>query len=106
MGHLRALSYFSMGAIFFAACGTAEIRFPYKYYHASPVAVWDYPSGQLRGDGPDSHKKLEDCKPVRNSEGKLVQKCVVVFYDELTRLTADYKNTKQQLIDCQRGVTN
>lgn len=101
MGKLKFLAGFVFGAMFFVACGVADIPFKYKFFHISPIQVWDFPNGSLIGDG--VRQLLKDCKPVKNSEGKLVQRCVVVFYSELNKLVADYKNTKQQLIDCQRG---
>lgn len=101
MGGLKLSAAFVLGAIFFAACGTAEIKFPYKFFHVSPIQAWEFPNGELRGD--KVRYELKRCKPVKNSEGKLEQQCVVVFYDELNKFVADYKNTKQALIDCQRG---
>lgn len=92
---------FLLGAIFFAACGTAQIKFPYKFFHLSPTKTWEMPGGKLLGDG--ISYDLVKCKPVKNSEGKSVQQCIIMFYDEFNRAVADYKNTKQELIDCQRG---
>lgn len=101
MGGLKLLTGFALGAIFFAACSTADIKFPYKFFHVSPIQVWNYPSAELRGD--KVRAELRECAPKKNQEGKLVQQCVVVFYSELNKFVADYKNTKQALIDCQRG---
>lgn len=101
MGKLKSSFFFLLGAVFFAACGTAEIKFPYKFFHLSPTKTWDFPGGKLIGDGQTFD--LTDCKPVRNNQGQMVQRCLVFKYDEFNRAVADYKNTKQQLIDCQRG---
>jgi hypothetical protein len=98
---MRNLGFFLLGAIFFAACGTAEIPFKYKFFHLSPMRAWEYPGGELIGQG--VKHPLTDCKPFKNNKGEIVQKCVVVFYEELNKFVKDYKNTKQQLIDCQRG---
>lgn len=99
----RAL-WFSLGAVFFAACGTAEIKFPFRFHHASPINVWEYPNGKLLGAREGTDRELRDCKPTRrDSQGRLIQECVVVFYSELNKIVADYKKTKQDLIDCQRG---
>lgn len=100
-GRANPWAIFLLGAVFFAACGTAEIRFPYKYFHISPANTWEKSDGKLLGDG--ITYELSKCKPVKNSEGKSVQQCVVMFYSELNKAIADYKTTKQQLIDCQRG---
>lgn len=101
MGKMKPVFFFALGAVFFAACGTTEIKFPYAWFHVSPIKAWEFPQGKLLGDGV-THK-LEDCKPRRNNDGEMVQTCVVVFYDELTKVITDYKQTKQSLIDCQRG---
>lgn len=101
MGKLKYISAFALGALFFVACGHADIKFPYKFFHASPTKVWEIPGGQLIGQG--VKHELTDCRPYRNNEGDMVQRCVVVFYDELNKVIKDYKNTKQELIDCQRG---
>lgn len=102
MGKIKLLTVFVFGAVFSVACGTlGDVKFPYKFFHLSPMGTWDASGGKLVGDG--ISYDLSKCKPVKNSQGKYVQQCVVVFYSELNKLAADYKNTKQQLIDCQRG---
>lgn len=95
------IGFFVLGAIFFAACGTTEVKWPYKFFHASPISVWQVRGGKLVGDG--ISYDLKRCAPVKNDQGKMVQQCVVVFYSELNKVISDFKNTKQQLIDCQRG---
>lgn len=102
MGKLRFVAGFALGALFFAACGTAEVKFPYKWFHLSPISTWEVERGELVGDG--VRLPLKDCKPRRDAQGKLVQVCAVVFYDELNRVIVDYKQTKQALVDCQRGI--
>jgi hypothetical protein len=92
-----------MGALFFVACGTASIPFRYKYYHVSPGAIWEINGAKLLGQNASDDLDFVDCKPRRASDGKIVQKCVVMTYEELTKLVQDYKQTKQELIDCQRG---
>lgn len=93
---------FILGALFITACGTlGDVKFPYEFFHVSPISTWSAPSGQLVGS--KVRYDLKKCAPVKNSQGKLVQQCVVVFYSELNKVIADYKNTKQALIDCQRG---
>lgn len=100
---MNRVLWFSLGALFFVACGTAQIKFPYQFFHASPIAVWDFPGGKLLGAREGSDKRLIECKPTeKDAEGRLIQKCVVVLYSELNRLVADYKQTKQALIDCQK----
>lgn len=100
---MKKLFYFILGAIFFFGCGTAA-TFNYKWYHVTPTGAWDYPNGRLLGATQSDDFDLSRCKPVRrNEKGQLIQECVVVFYSELNRLIADYKTTKQQLIDCQKG---
>ncbi len=94
--------WFGLGAVFFAACGAANIAFPYRYYFGSPVAVWDFPAGKLLGDKPENDRLLSECKPVKNAEGKTVQKCGVIFLDELEKLIIDYKQSKQRIIDLER----
>lgn len=102
MGKLKFVTAFFLGGLTFVACGTlGDVKFPYKFFHVSPIQTWDIQAGKLVGQG--VQYDLSRCKPVKNSEGKLVQQCVVVFYSELNKVIADYKNTKQALIDCQRG---
>jgi len=80
-------------SVFLIACGAAQIRFPYKFYHLSQNTY----TGTLLGPTDKDDKPFTDCKPVN---GK--QKCVVVFYTELNALIKDYKKTKQDLSDLQR----
>lgn len=98
--------WFMLGAIFFAACGAANIQFPYKWFHVSPISVWEFPQGKLLGAKPEDDKLLSDCKPTQTADGKLVQKCAVVFLDELEKLIVDYKQTKQRVIDLEKGCNN
>lgn len=80
-------------AFFLIACGAAQIRFPYKFYHLSQNPY----TGTLLGPTDKDDKPFTECKPVAGKE-----KCVVVFYTELTALIKDYKETKQALSDLQR----
>jgi len=80
-------------AFFLIACGAAQIRFPYAFYHLSGNTY----SGTLLGPTDKDDKPFSECSPVN---GK--QKCVVVFYTELNALIKDYKETKQALSDLQR----
>lgn len=97
------LTFFFLGAFFFFSCAGA-INFGYKFYHITPREVWDFPNARLLGKTQSDDYDLSRCKPVRkNEKGQFVQECVVVFYTELNKLVADYKKTKQELIDCQRG---
>lgn len=97
------IGFFILGALFFVSCAGA-VTFNYKFYHVTPTGAWDYPNGRLLGAKESDDYDLSRCKPVRkNEKGQLVQECVVVFYTELNRLVADFKKTKQELIDCQRG---
>lgn len=100
---MKPFFFFVLGAVFFAACGSAQIRFSYPFYHFSPSSVWQVPSGKLLGPSEGKDRLATECSPVKDANGKTVQRCVVVFYSDLNRLIADYKNTKQELIDCQRG---
>lgn len=97
------IGIFLLGAFFFFSCGTAAVKFSYKFYNVTPMNVWDYPSAKLLGAKSTDDLPLKECKPVKNSDGKYIQKCVVVFYTELNKLVIDYKQSKQDLIDCQRG---
>lgn len=90
---MRGLSFFILGAIFFTACGSAAIKFQYKYFHLSGNPY----TGTLLGPTEKDDIPFTECKPVNNK-----QKCVVVFYTELTSLIQDYKQTKQELIDLQK----
>jgi hypothetical protein len=97
------IAFFILGAVFYISCATA-IKFSYRFYHITPAGVWDYPNGRLLGAKESDDYDLSRCKPVRkNEKGQLIQECVVVFYTELNKLVAEYKQTKQALIDCQRG---
>lgn len=93
-------------ALTLLACAASPV-FPYRFYHVTPAAVWEFPNGKLLGEKPQDDHVLSDCKPVPgvdpNGKPIVVQKCVVMFYDELRTLVIDYKTTKQQLADCQRG---
>lgn len=101
---MKRIGWFCLGAVFFVSCGVAQINFPYQFFHASPIGVWEFPAGKLLGARPGTDKELLECKPTeRDEQGRLIQKCVVVLYPELNKLIADYKQTKQALIDCQKG---
>jgi hypothetical protein len=100
------IKWFILGAVFFSACGVANIQFPYKWFYASPIAVWEFPAGKLLGAKPEDDKLLSDCKPTQAADGKLVQKCAVVFLDELEKLIVDYKQTKQRVIDLEKRCQN
>lgn len=91
---MNALKWFLLGAVFFFGCATAGIPFSYRFYHLTGN---DF-SGTLLGATEKDDEPFSSCKPVN---GK--QKCVVVFYSELNKLIIDYKDTKQKLVDCQRG---
>lgn len=80
-------------ALTLLACAAAPI-FPYKFYHLAGNSF----SGTLQGPTPKDDIPFERCMPVN---GK--QQCVIVFYTELSALIKDYKQTKSDLISCQRG---
>lgn len=90
---MRFLLGFIMGCSLIA-CAAAKPIFPYKFFHLSGNNF----SGKLLGPKESDDLPFSRCAPVN---GK--QQCVVVFYPELTALVDDYKKTKQDLIDCQRG---
>lgn len=90
------MNRFFMGFILGCAligCAASPI-FPYKFYHLTGNSF----EGTLLGQTPKDDLPFAQCKPVN---GK--QQCVVVFYTELTALITDYKQTKSDLIACQRG---
>lgn len=80
-------------ALVLLACAAAP-TFNYKFYNISGNSF----AGTLLGPTPKDDVPFERCLPVN---GK--QQCVVVFYTELDALIKDYKTTKQNLIDCQKG---
>lgn len=96
------LRWFVFGAVFFTACAAANIQFPYKWFYVSPITIWNIDSGKLIGAKPEDDRQLTDCKPIKNAEGKMVQKCAVVFLDELEKLIIDYKQSKQRIIDLEK----
>jgi hypothetical protein len=100
---MERLAWFTLGCFLFVACAATPITFPYKWFYPSPVAVWEFPGAKLLGAKPEDDKLLSDCKPAQGADGKLVQKCGVVFLDEMERLIIDYKQTKQRVIDLERG---
>lgn len=102
---LKTFTAFLLGAVFFTTCGSSkEVIFNYKWFHVQPAAVWDFPNGKLLGFQTSDDMELRECKPKRkNDKGELIQECVVVFYKELNSVIKDYKETKQKLIDCQKG---
>lgn len=80
-------------ALTLLACAASPI-FPYKFFHLSGNNFAGVLLGQKEGDD----IPFERCRPVG---GK--QQCVVVFYTELNALVKDYKQTKSDLIQCQKG---
>ena len=86
------LAGFILGASLIG-CAASPI-FPYKFYHLSGNNF----TGTLLGPQPSDDVPFSTCKPVGNK-----QQCVVVFYSELSALIKDYKQTKSDLIACQRG---
>lgn len=82
-----------MGAIFFTACGSASVKFPYRWYNLTGNSY----VGTLLGPTEKEDLPFTECKPVNNK-----QKCAVVFYSELAELIQDYKQTKSDLIDLQK----
>lgn len=104
-GSVKIIFAFVLGLTIFTACAAAPIVFPFKWWHVQPSAVWQAPSGKLLSEKPEDDKPLSFCMPTKNSEGKDVQQCVVMSYAELNALIKDYKDTKQKLIDCQRGAS-
>lgn len=99
---MKRLAWFTLGAVFFTACGGAAINFPYRWFYPTPIAVWEYPGAKLLGAKPEDDKLLSDCKPTTNAEGKQVQKCGVIFLDELEKLVIEYKQDKQRIIDLEK----
>ena len=93
MGFMKFFSGFVLGSSLIA-CAATPISFAYKYYNISGNLF----QGTLLGPTPQDDVPFQRCAPVN---GK--QQCVVVFYTELNTLIADYKNTKQSLVDCQAG---
>ena len=87
------ISWFIIGAVFFTACGSAAVKFNYKFYNLAGNSY----SGTLLGPTDKDYLPFTECKPVNNK-----QKCAVVFYTELAAIISDYKQTKQELIDLQR----
>ena len=91
------------------SCAAAPV-FSYRFFHVSPANVWEFPGAKLLGEKPQDDRVLADCKPVPGTDpqGKpvMVQKCVVMFYDELKSLIIDYKKTKSDLDSCQKGQKN
>lgn len=75
------------------ACAAAPV-FPYKFFHLSGNNF----AGTLFGPKEGDDIPFTKCAPVN---GK--QQCVVVFYTELNALIKDYKQTKSDLIACQKG---
>lgn len=75
------------------ACATSPL-FSYRFYNITGNPY----TGTLLG--PDASKDIpfSRCAPVNG-----VQQCVVVFYTELNALIKDYKQTKVDLIACQKG---
>lgn len=101
----RFIAGFSLGCALIACAATPV--FPYHFYHLSPSNAWDLPGGKLLGATPQDDHALSECRPVpgKDPQGKpvTVQRCAVVFYSELNSFISDYKQTKSDLIDCQKG---
>lgn len=92
---MERLKPFFLGlGIGLVATACAGITFNYKFFHLSGNNF----AGTLLGQQQSEDVPFSQCRPVN---GK--QQCVVVFYSELNRLIVDYKQTKSDLIACQRG---
>lgn len=89
---MRFLLGFVWGCLL-VACAATPV-FPYKFFHISGNTF----SGTLLGPTDKDDVPFSRCAPVNG-----VQQCVVVFYSELNALIKDYKQTKADLIACQKG---
>lgn len=75
------------------ACASVPV-FSYKYFNISGNNF----AGTLLGATQQDDVLFSRCAPVNG-----VQQCVVVFYPVLNALIVDYKQTKSDLIACQKG---
>jgi hypothetical protein len=92
MGYLKFLSGFLLGCGLIACA--ALPTFSYKFFNISGNNF----AGTLLGPTQQDDVPFNRCAPVNG-----VQQCVVVFYTELNALIKDYKQTKSDLITCQKG---
>lgn len=81
--------------IILPACGAT---FAYKFYGVDAVSY----EGNLLGEKPEDDIPFARCKPDDVEKGK----CVVMLKEEFFQMKADYLQTKQALIDCQKGNQN
>jgi hypothetical protein len=89
---MKFLSGFILGCSLIA-CAAVPV-FSYHFYNISRNNF----AGTLLGPTAADDVPFSRCAPVN---GK--QQCVVVFYSDLNALITDYKQTKSDLISCQRG---
>jgi len=70
--------------------------FTFRYYGLEGVR---YEDGKLLGAEPKDDLPFSACAP----DGRVKQKCVVMFVSEFFKLKTDYEDTKEQLKQCQQG---
>lgn len=83
-------------AVAVIGCGAAS-PFGYKYYGLKP----DSYRGKLEGNEAANDLPLSVCAP----DAKDKNKCVVMLTQEAYRLKSELLQLRQQLKDCQRGVS-
>lgn len=88
----RFLLGFSSAVLLMGCAG-----FSYHYYGIADV-IYDH--GKLLGPTPNEDLPFSKCAP----NGESLNPCVVMFTKDFMAFKLDYDDTKQKLIDCQRGI--
>lgn len=94
MGTVRRQFFWGfISGISLFACASIPV-FPFKFYNYSKTTF----NGTLLGPTQQDDVPFSRCVPVNGT-----QQCIAMFYSEFKALVIDYKNTKQQLENCQSG---
>lgn len=72
----------------------AGVAFPYKYYGLSAVTY----NGTLVGPDAGSDLTLDKCAPTKSDDAP----CIVMLKPDFLLMKKDYKDTKTQLISCEK----
>ena len=81
-----------ISCLFFVGCAA----FSFRYYGLADVV---YEHGTLLGPKAKDDLPFSKCQP----NGTTKHPCVVMFTADFFSLKQDYEDTKQKLIDCQKG---
>ena len=78
-----------------ALMGCAGVAFPYRWYYPELVSY----DGKLLASKPENDLQASVC--AKDAQGE--HGCVVMLKKDFKALVLDYMDTKDQLIECQKG---